>query len=171
MAFLVISAIISLSTIMAPYGNQNTRGRGNGRGGSRGGRGGGRGGGRARVTPKLPAELRDKVDETYGKSGKKKEFKRRDDQASKPERTNYKQRDLAEAPVAGPSRIPASAPAPASKKVAVEDPPLKKKKKELRLPDARTDDAEDGEIQWLEYTLRNEKGKGKEEESDGLDGT
>jgi nucleolar MIF4G domain-containing protein 1 len=53
-------------------------------------------------------------------------------------------------------------------KEVVDDAPPKKKKKELRLPNARTDDAEDGEIEWLEYTLRNEKGK--EEESDGLDG-
>jgi nucleolar MIF4G domain-containing protein 1 len=61
----------------------------------------------------------------------------------------------------------------AKKKAAAlvtEAPPKKKKKKELRLPNARTDDAEDGEIEWLEYTLRNEKGKGKEEDSDGLDG-
>jgi len=56
------------------------------------------------------------------------------------------------------------------KSVVIDEAPPKKKKKELRLPNAPTDDKEDGEIEWLEYTLRNEKGKGKEEESDGLDG-
>ena len=68
-----ISSYIFYTTIrMAQFGN--TRGRG---GGSRGGRGGGRGGRGGMNGPKLPAELRDKVD--GGKSGnykKDKDFRR-----------------------------------------------------------------------------------------------
>lgn len=52
--------------------------------------------------------------------------------------------------------------------------PKKKKKRELTLPgtSSKAGDAEDGEIEWLEYMLRKEKGKGKEEDDldDGLDG-
>lgn len=51
---------------------------------------------------------------------------------------------------------------------------VKKKSKlpEISLPKAKAGDQEDGEIEWLEYMLRKEKGKGKQEEGsdDGLDG-
>jgi hypothetical protein len=169
---------------MAQFGN--TRGRG---GAGRGGRGGGRGGRGGMNGPKLPAELRDKVD--GGKSGnykKDKDFRRqksdrefgqdrdRDQEPKFERRPRTEERDVQ----AGPSRIPYKStskptkPVPAAvagkKKAVVEEAPPKKKKKELRLPNAPTDDKEDGEIEWLEWTLRNEKGKGKEEESDGLDG-
>lgn len=76
-------------------------------------------------------------------------------------------------PRAGPSKPARSKVATTSKATSAPDaaaPPKKKKKRELQLPDARTDDAEDGEIEWLEYALRKEKGKAKEEDSDGLDG-
>jgi hypothetical protein len=180
---------------MAQFGN--TRGRGGGRGGRGGGRGG-RGGGSN--GPKLPAELRDKVDQTYGKSGNKKDrdFRRRNDgpdsgpsrdkdrgyeqsQRRESNRSERPRQEAGESSRAGPSRERSPPPtktksttsnptAQSGKKAkeVVDDAPPKKKKKELRLPNARTDDAEDGEIEWLEYTLRNEKGK--EEESDGLDG-
>jgi len=139
--------------------------------------------------PKLPAELRDQVN--GGKSGnykKDKDFRRqksdrdpgqdrdRDQESRDERRSRPQERDVH----AGPSRIPYKStikpikPVPAAvagkKKAVVEEAPPKKKKKELRLPNAPTDDKEDGEIEWLEWTLRNEKGKGKEEESDGLDG-
>jgi nucleolar MIF4G domain-containing protein 1 len=186
---------------MAQFGN--TRGRGGQRGG-RGGRGGGRGGrggGKGAIAPKLPAELREKVDGGnpgyQGKPGnykKDRDFSRprsdRDrvgegqgrvrDSESRAERPRPQPQQRQEEPQAGPSRLPykstkAAIPVTSSKKkekavVIEEAPPKKKKKRELRLPNAPTDDKEDGEIEWLEYTLRNEKGKGKEEESDGLDG-
>jgi len=172
---------------MAQFGN--TRGRGGGAG--RGGRGGGRGGRGGMNGPKLPAELRDKVDGGKSSNHKKdKDFRRqksdrdfgqgRDrDQEQEPRferRTRVEERDVQ----AGPSRIPyksttkptkaVPAAVAGKKKVVVAEAPPKKKKKELRLPNAATDDKEDGEIEWLEWTLRNEKGKGREEESDGLDG-
>ena len=163
---------------MAQFGNTRGRGRG-GRGGGRGGRGGTNG-------PKLPAELRDKFDS--GKSGnykKDKDFRRprtdnglgRDEELKFERRIRNEEREESQA---GPSRLPYKSTSKSAKPALVtsgkkkavveEEPPKKKKKKELRLPNAPADDKEDGEIEWLEWTLRNEKGKGKEEESDGLDG-
>jgi hypothetical protein len=50
----------------------------------------------------------------------------------------------------------------------------KKKSKlpEISLPKSKAGDKEDDEIEWLEYMLRKDKGKGKQEEGsdDGLDG-
>lgn len=48
----------------------------------------------------------------------------------------------------------------------------KKKKSELRLPQDNAADAEDGEIEWLEYMLKKEKKKVSDEDGldDGLDG-
>lgn len=48
----------------------------------------------------------------------------------------------------------------------------KKKKSELRLPQETAGDAEDGEIEWLEYMLKKEKNKASDEDAldDGLDG-
>lgn len=55
--------------------------------------------------------------------------------------------------------------------MADEELPKKKKKKELTLPGKKSGDAEDGEIEWLEYMLRKEKGKKDDElTDDGLDG-
>jgi nucleolar MIF4G domain-containing protein 1 len=51
--------------------------------------------------------------------------------------------------------------------------PAKKKRKlpELTLPGPKEDDVEDQEIEWLEWMLKKEKDKGKDDElSDGLDG-
>ena len=184
---------------MAQFGN--TRGRGGQRGG-RGGRGGGRGGrggGSGVIAPKLPAELREKVDGGSGNPGyrgrlgnykKDRDFRPKGDKAGQEQSRGRDQearaerpRQRQEEPQAGPSRLPykstsstqvvATASTGSKKKeksVVIDEAPPKKKKKELRLPNAPTDDKEDGEIEWLEYTLRNEKGKGKEEESDGLDG-
>lgn len=153
---------------MAPFGNQRGRGgfRGRGRGGSRGGRGG----------PKLPATLRDQVTETYGQSSKGKDRRRFDDQierAPKRRPTTEDDEDEDQSSRAGSSRRPAvvTGKAKAAVRAPSDPPPKKKKKRELQLPTAQTDDAEDGEIEWLEYALRKEKGKGKEEDSDGLDGT
>lgn len=54
-------------------------------------------------------------------------------------------------------------------KVEKQGPPKEKKKKqELSLPDQDGGAVEDREIEWLEYMLKKEKGK--EEDSDGLDG-
>jgi hypothetical protein len=55
----------------------------------------------------------------------------------------------------------------------VQDPPKKtKKRKEITLPGASTIDAEDQEIEWLEWMLQKEKAKNKDEVfDDGLDGT
>ena len=55
------------------------------------------------------------------------------------------------------------------------DIPVQNKKRkrlpELTLPGTTSGDAEDGEIEWLEYALRKEKGKSKDDElDDGLDG-
>lgn len=162
---------------MPSFGNQRGRGggfRGRGRGGvgSRGGRGGAGGGG-----PKLPAALRDQMTETYGPSDGRKDRRKHYVHAPKPpggrQQVDQNQENSDPAPRAGPSR-PQIAPKINKSRAKVEKPiaapPPKKKKKELRLPGVTTDDAEDGEIKWLEYALRNEKGKGKEEDSDGLDG-
>lgn len=162
---------------MPSFGSQRGQGGGQrGRGGFRGrGRGGGRGG-RGAIAPKLPALLRDQMAETYGTTDKK-DRRRHHNQGfrplvgQQPRRDDIDDEDEDEdaTPRAGPSRQ--AAPAQSKKsQPSTEPPPKKKKKKELRLPDANTNDAEDGEIEWLEYALRNEKGKGKEEESDGLDG-
>lgn len=115
--------------------------------------------------------------ETYGTTDKKDRRKHYDHApkskgpAGRPRRDAIENQDQDEEPRAGPSRP--SAPAKSTKtknQSSTQTPPKKKKKKELTLPNANPDDAEDGEIEWLEYALRNEKGKGKEDESDGLDG-
>ena len=73
-----------------------------------------------------------------------------------------------------------SPPPPISKKkagkrpaVADDEPPKKKKKlPELTLPGESKDDAEEQEIEWLEYMLHKEKSKAKADDDldDGLDG-
>jgi hypothetical protein len=72
---------------------------------------------------------------------------------------------------AGPSKRPLES--------KLTEQPVKKRKvlPELTLPGAGTDDKEDEEIKWLEWTLRHKgKGKGKvpagelDEDDDGLDG-
>ncbi|KAK6905960.1 hypothetical protein I203_106795 [Kwoniella mangroviensis CBS 8507] len=148
------------------------RGRGGFRGGAKGGRGG----------PKLPAELREQIDTKYGSKSRRGGFRHHDDR-----------RDTREDRRAGPSiqvrgRPPPSpsdsedekedeepAPRPAkkakTKPTKDEEVRTKKKKKlpELRLPDEMVGDQEDQEIEWLEYILKKEKGKGKEIDDDGLD--
>lgn len=49
--------------------------------------------------------------------------------------------------------------------------PIKKKRKEITLPDQMDSDVEDAEIEWLEYMLKKDKkGKSKAtEEEDGLE--
>lgn len=149
---------------MTHFGNHRGRGgfRGRGREGGKGGRGG----------PKLPAALRDQLSETFGQSGKSKKKRALGDSDSKaqmrPQRESYDD-DEDETPRAGSSKQSAAI-AKKGRSSAEAVPPPRKKKRELRLPTARIDDAEDGEIEWLEYALRKEKGKGKEEDSDGLDG-
>ena len=113
--------------------------------------------------------------ETYGTADKKDRRKHYDNApkptTGRPRREVVEDDDEDEEPRAGPSRPSAPVKSTKSKPSTVtEPPPKKKKKKELTLPNANPDDAEDGEIEWLEYALRNEKGKGKEDESDGLDG-
>ena len=52
-----------------------------------------------------------------------------------------------------------------------EKPKKKRKLPELTLPGAKEDDVEDQEIEWLEYMLRKEKEKAKDDDlDDGLDG-
>ncbi|WWC86492.1 uncharacterized protein L201_001369 [Kwoniella dendrophila CBS 6074] len=178
---------------MPPFRNgghgNGQRGRGGGgRGSGRGGfRGGGRGGRSGYGGPKLPSELRDQVDTKYGSKTKRGGFRKNEDS-----------RDSREDRRAGPSnnskgkgRPPPSpsvsedqedeedtlAPPPPIKKSKTktklneEELPKKKKKKlpELRLPDQMVGDTEDQEIEWLEYILKKEKGKGKEVDDDGLD--
>lgn len=134
----------------------------------------------------MPAVLRDQVAETYGSSDRKQGGRKPSHPQAPKQRPAHSRgadsddEDEEQPPRAGPSRQPtvtatASKKRTSASKVPAEAeseaaPPPKKKKRELRLPTARTDDAEDGEIEWLEYALRNEKGKGKEEDSDGLDG-
>lgn len=115
--------------------------------------------------------------ETYGTTDKKDRRKHYDHApkpkppTGRPRRDAVEDEDEDEEPRAGPSRPLAPVKSTKAKnQSSTEPPPKKKKKKELTLPSANPDDAEDGEIEWLEYALRNEKGKGKEEESDGLDG-
>jgi len=56
--------------------------------------------------------------------------------------------------------------------VAKDSSPKKKRKlPELTLPGAKDEDVEDQEIEWLEWMLKKEKAKGKEDDlDDGLDG-
>nr|XP_018267412.1 MIF4G/MA4 domain-containing protein [Kwoniella dejecticola CBS 10117]OBR89570.1 MIF4G/MA4 domain-containing protein [Kwoniella dejecticola CBS 10117] len=171
---------------MPPFrtrGNANGHGS-RGRGGSRGGRGGSRGG---YGGPKLPSELREQFDVKYKAKRGRGGFNQHDD------RSSSRQDGRAGAPNKGKGKGRAPLPdtdsededeeadelpaPPPSKKLKTkgakldEEPPKKKKKKlpELRLPDEMVDDAEDQEIEWLEYILKKEKGKGKEVDDDGLD--
>ncbi|WWC66159.1 uncharacterized protein I206_100060 [Kwoniella pini CBS 10737] len=162
---------------MPPFrnrGSSNGRGRGGFRGGGRGGRGGYGG-------PKLPSELREQFDVKYKSKRGRGGFKNHDDRDS----TRNERRPLDK----GKGRaLPADSesddqdedekPLPPSKKKMKtetqrkdEEQPEKKKKKlpELRLPDEMVDDAEDQEIEWLEYILKKEQGKGKEVDDDGLE--
>jgi nucleolar MIF4G domain-containing protein 1 len=77
-------------------------------------------------------------------------------------------RQSREAVSARPDPVP-----PRVKRAKIERPeeaPKKRKKKELSLPGAKADDAEDGEIAWLEYMLRKEQRKEEDTIDDGLDG-
>lgn len=67
---------------------------------------------------------------------------------------------------AAPERQPAGAEKQPDQKKEVK----RKEKKELVLPEADGGHVEDREIEWLEYMLKKEKAKAKEEDSDGLDG-
>ncbi|KAI9638207.1 putative osmoregulation-related protein [Dioszegia hungarica] len=73
------------------------------------------------------------------------------------------------APSLPPSEPQKPLPRPKRQKIDVPaEPPAKKRKRpELSLPGKSSKDAEDGEIEWLEYMLRKEKGN--EELEDGLD--
>ncbi|WVW82576.1 hypothetical protein I302_104587 [Kwoniella bestiolae CBS 10118] len=161
---------------MPPF---RTRGSGpthRGRGGGRGGRGGARGG---RGGPKLPAELREQVDTKYGSKSRRGGFRNHDAREERragpstqgrgrPPPSDEEDEDEEEEPA--PRPIKKAKIKPTTKE---EEVPKKKKKKlpELRLPDelAAEGDAEDQEIEWLEYILKKEKGKGKEVDDDGLD--
>ncbi|WVQ82506.1 hypothetical protein IAT38_004635 [Cryptococcus sp. DSM 104549] len=175
---------------MPPFGSRggSSRGRGGGGGRGRGGSGrGGRGGSRY-GGPQLPSALLEQVDAAYGSGGRREATRKEKRKAARDEKRGPAQRaprrdadhdasedDDEDRPPAKKPKTSKDAPAD---KPAPEKPEKKKKKKlpELRLPDeVPGGDAEDKEIEWLEFMLRKEKNKGKgkgdEEEidDDGLD--
>ncbi|WVQ97462.1 hypothetical protein IAU59_004575 [Kwoniella sp. CBS 9459] len=174
---------------MAPFrGQGNNRGGRGDRGGGRGGRGGFRGGRGAYGGPKLPAELREQVDSAYGSGGRRGDYTRKEkrkferDEKRSSHQTQGRSRHAAaslsdneydddedgNAPPP-PKKVRAST---SSKADAESEKQQKKEKKkklpELRLPGEVEGDAEDQEIEWLEWMLKKEKGKGKEVDDDGL---
>lgn len=156
-----------------------------GRGASRGGR---------RAGPQLPSALLAEVDPSGCKSNmqvsahptatsNRNRGRPRGTFASRPSRgggahrdevreslkqfNNARRSDVASSstPTAKPERVKRLKSTP----VPIEQP-KKKRKVELSLPGAKVDDAEDGEIAWLEYMLRKEKRKEEDTMDDGLDG-
>ncbi|WVF70452.1 hypothetical protein IAT40_005242 [Kwoniella sp. CBS 6097] len=172
---------------MGPFRGQgnNRGGRGSGgRGGRGGGRGGFRGGRGAYGGPKLPAELREQVDSAYGSGGRRGDFTRKEkrkferDEKRSSHQTQGKGRHAAlasdgddddEDDLPPPPSKKAKASRPSKNEDGAEKKQKKKKLPELRLPGEVDGDAEDQEIEWLEWMLKKEKGKGKEEDDDGLD--
>lgn len=68
-------------------------------------------------------------------------------------------------------RVPAPREAESDPEEEPERPIKRQKLPELKLPkSSRIGDAEDGEIEWLEYMLRKEKKKDEDGLEDGLDG-
>lgn len=185
----------SLDNDMGPLRGGHQRG-----GGSRGGRGGFRGRGRGGSRfggPKLPSTLLSEVDTAYGESSESHMAHiAGSGSGTRRSMTRKQQRKFDRKPhQAGPSRQArevsheedeqsdeAPPPPKLSKKAQGKRPareedasqPAKKKKKklpELTLPGAAEDDVEDQEIEWLEWMLKKEKEKGKDDDlSDGLDG-
>ncbi|WVR06094.1 hypothetical protein IAU60_003122 [Kwoniella sp. DSM 27419] len=166
---------------MAPYGARgNARGGrggfGGGRGGFRGGRGGGRGG---YGGPKLPSTLRDEVNTAYGSGSRGDEYSRKEkrkfarEEKKRPStQPRYQPPPSDDEDEAEEDDEPAPPPKKSKPSVKVPEKPKKEKKKlpELTLPGEMVSaDGEDQEIEWLEWMLKKEKGKGKEVDDDGLD--
>ncbi|ORY29367.1 hypothetical protein BCR39DRAFT_532516 [Naematelia encephala] len=167
------------------------RGRGGSRGGGRGGnRGGFRGGSvRGPGGPQLPSTLMAEVDAAYGLSkGRGRGHMTRKDQrkaarhdkhgpATRPPKRSYVQEDdhpsdeaSAHAESSGLPKFVLSEKAKGKRPAVEEEPPKKKKKKEITLPGQGEEDAEAGEIEWLEYMLKKEAQKGADDVlNDGLD--
>ncbi|KAK1925706.1 osmoregulation-related protein [Papiliotrema laurentii] len=178
---------------MAPFGGSGQRGGGfgRGRGGMRGSGRGGRGGrgglrGARNGGPKLPSDLMAEVDSTYGapknrngRSMTRKEQRKADRQGRKqPSHQAYHDVSASEdeqseddQPAGPPPKLSKKAQGKRRADTEEEEKPKKKRKlPELTLPGAKEDDVEDQEIEWLEYMLRKEKEKAKDDDlDDGLD--